>query len=276
MRNLEVEPATIISIVATIIAFISLIFTWLRNKIIKEQLDLIRAETKRKSEFGEVARTVQTTSSAIDRSVEEIGYRIRNHPHFSALRDDIVRFLYDENRKDLELQLNTIRLDMRSVETGQISRYSRADSFEYFRVELKRMLDGKFRPRIWIYYDCDPDIRTNPERNILDASDLFEQLVTIYQSINRLSEYEPQISLFNNKIINEMQTALMDIFQTIYEYVMKSHKITIEKSAKSGTIRDKLIEEMMGLKQMEESLNILKNGTRQLSVVQKELFQASR
>jgi hypothetical protein len=242
----------------------------------EEDLGMTKKEKAKKSLLEEASGTVSKATKEIDESVEEMKYEVANQPNVTALRNDVIGFLFDKNVAELKLDLKPTRLDIRSVETGQIKSYSKTDSFDDFSAELKRMLENNISPTTWLYYECEPEIRNDPEKCVIDFSNLFRQLNRIYQSLNKLAQYETQIAVFENKVLNDMQRTLMNTIKSTYENIMKNHRVTIVKGVTREDIRKELAQGILDLESLERELDLLTRGSQELSRVQRELFQASR
>jgi hypothetical protein len=277
-KSLTIDPkdliSIIISIVAAIIAFSSMLYTKRRAKIMEEELKIMKRGKEREMAFERASEVVRAVRSETEETLKDIRCKISTYPYFYAIRDDIVRFIFDEKKEELNLEFNPIRFDLGSVETGRNWSFVETDSYNVFENELSKILVGDFHPIAWLYYECLP--RISPEPYGIDFSDLFNLLKKAYQSIRKLAPYKDQIDVFDSGVSNEMHRNLMNICRSVYECAMKSHRIEINEGNKSEDVKNRLLENILGLKSIDRNLDLLAEGTQKLSRVQEELFRASK
>jgi hypothetical protein len=275
--ELSFEPSVVISIVAVVVAILSMFYTRKRAKIMEQELEIIKVEKEKERVLEEASGVVRDVKSEIEESIQDTKCKLKTHGYFLTIRDDIIRFIFDgEQHDDLDLHFDPIRFDLGSVGTARKTSYSMTDPYSMFEDGLRSILKHDSRPIAWVYYQCQPKIKGSTEDYGIDLSDLFDQLIKIHQSMVKLAPYKEQISVFDSGVSNEMQRNLFMTFRSIYENAMKSHRMKITKGEKSEEIKTGFLEEMMGLQSLQSQLDLLTEGTKKLSHVQEELFRVSK
>jgi len=272
---LSAEAAVAISILSLIVSILNVIYTRRRSIFMGRQLKLMEEDKQEKSTYRTASEIVQKTTTEILRSVEEMNNTIHYHADMDGLRDDIIRKLYDEKKENLELNFDPLRLTFRTVESGQVHSYSKLDTFTDFQRKVEEAYENKYRPVVWLYYQCAPEVRRNPQSSIIDLSRFFELLGNIYQARKELIQFERQISTFNNRVLNEMETAIADTVKRIYDGIMRSRTIKINQNSKSPEIGD-LLRGVIDAKTIKEHADLINEQNQRLASVQRELFEASK
>lgn len=272
---MEIDPELVISIIATVIALSGVWYSRRRARANEQQLHVLKDQIEKKTKFTEVAEAVQVAVSDIGDSLKQARKELFGHKDFTAVSYDIIRFFHEKKNNKLILEVKPSKLELGSVETGQVTRFSRIDSFSDFWKKLEEILIGNFHPMINLCYECQPEIRKDPEISVFDFSKVFQELGRIYQSLRGLSEHENTIDAFDNRVSDDMQAAVKGIFGLIYDGLIRNHKMVIDKSNSLDEFELLILNEIVGLDDLEENCKSLVRGNIQLSDVQKRLLEAS-
>jgi hypothetical protein len=250
-------------------------FTRKRAKIMEADHEMKREEKREKLVFRKASDETQVVTTEIDKNIERMNQTIRNQENIDALVDDVIRVFHDDKEQNLRLTFAPIRLDLRSVQAGISKSFLQSGSYFDFEKMIKQRMEQDYPFEVWLFHQCEPEIRHKPQSRVINLSSLFEALSNVHKSTKKLVTYADQINTFNNKVIDEIQESVWAIVKCIYEGTMKDHQFTLTKEAASPEIKN-VLEDLMDFRSVCKNIGSLSMRNQRLAQIKRELFEASR
>lgn len=227
------------------------------------QVDILRKEAEKKKSYEQTSQALREATDIIKENSIDFGYA---DPIWID-QVDILSYIHDHQLSTLSFTINPVALEIHNKSDKTIKVKEASELIEVITGWLEIPI-----PCISGHLDFTsiPNILQN--RN-LDAGDIFNIIREYYSAYNKIKPHEYTIRFFDDSVLNDMKKIIDDMVKSLFENLTSKHEIVFFKSETSKEILEKLYQEWLGKKAIDELNNkLLKLCDSRLIEVQKDSF----